>query len=56
MNNELNPVFEVTSVPPVMPARDAMPVWRASIRMALVTTAGLLAAGLIATGAAAAFI
>ena len=34
-----------------VPGQDAMPVWCASIRMALVSLAGLVAAGLIATGA-----
>ena len=32
------------------PERELMPVWRASVRMALVTAASLLAAGLIVTG------
>ena len=32
------------------PAQELMPVWRASVRMALVTAASLLAAGLIVTG------
>ena len=32
------------------PERELMPVWRASVRMVLVTAASLLAAGLIVTG------
>ncbi|MBH2010303.1 MAG: efflux transporter outer membrane subunit [Xanthomonadaceae bacterium] len=32
------------------PGQGSMPVWRASVRMALVSVAGLVAAGLIATG------
>ena len=32
------------------PEQELMPVWRASVRMAVVTAAGLLAAALIATG------
>ena len=32
------------------PEQELMPVWRASVRMAVVTAASLLAAGLIATG------
>ncbi|CAN5522766.1 efflux transporter outer membrane subunit [soil metagenome] len=35
----------------LVPGQVAMPVWRASFRMALVSLAGLVAAGLIATGA-----
>ena len=38
-----------TEVAPV-PGQSAMPVWRASVRMALVSAAGVIAAGLIATG------
>ncbi|MDB5843248.1 MAG: efflux system, outer rane lipoprotein NodT family, partial [Polaromonas sp.] len=33
-----------------IPGQTAMPVWRASVRMALVSAAGVVAAGLIATG------
>ena len=33
-----------------VPAQEPMPVWQASVRMALVTAASLLAAGLIVTG------
>ena len=33
-----------------IPGQNAMPVWRASVRMALVSAAGVVAAGLIATG------
>ena len=34
----------------LLPGETAMPVWRASVRMALVSAAGVVAAGLIATG------
>lgn len=34
------------------PEQSALPVWRASVRMALVFNAGMVAAGLIATGMA----
>ena len=34
------------------PEQSALPVWRASVRMALVSAAGMVAAGLIATGLA----
>lgn len=34
----------------LVPGQTAMPVWRASVRMALVSAAGVIAAGLIATG------
>lgn len=34
------------------PGRTALPVWRASVRMALVSAASVVAAGLIATGCA----
>ena len=33
-----------------IPGQTALPVWRASVRMALVSAAGVVAAGLIATG------
>ena len=33
-----------------IPGPVALPVWRASVRMALVSAAGVVAAGLIATG------
>ena len=33
----------------MLPEQELMPVWRASVRMALVTAASLLAAGLIVT-------
>ena len=36
----------------LVPGQTSMPVWRASVRMALVSAAGVLAAGLIATGLA----
>ncbi len=36
----------------LVPGQTAMPVWRASVRMALVSAAGVVAAGLIATGLA----
>jgi hypothetical protein len=39
--------------PERMPPGRPLPLWRASVRMALVTTAGLVAAGLMATGLAA---
>ena len=35
-----------------IPGQQALPVWRASVRMALVSAAGVVAAGLIATGMA----
>jgi NodT family efflux transporter outer membrane factor (OMF) lipoprotein len=34
----------------VVPGQTSLPVWRASVRMALVSAAGVVAAGLIATG------
>ena len=34
----------------LVPGQPAMPVWCASLRMALVSAAGLVAAGLMATG------
>lgn len=34
----------------LVPGQTSMPVWRASVRMALVSAAGVVAAGLIATG------
>ena len=45
MKNKLNPVFDAPHG-----AQQSLPLWRASFRMALVTVAGLLAAGLMATG------
>ena len=36
----------------LVPGQTSMPVWRASVRMALVSAAGVLSAGLIATGLA----
>jgi len=45
MKNKLNLVFKAAPI-----AQQTLPLWRASFRMALVTVAGLLAAGLMATG------
>ena len=48
MKNNSTPTLLRGAAPEVAPP--AIPVWRASIRMALVTTAGLIAAGLMTTG------
>ena len=57
MKNNMTSLTTFSSVAPVAnpaepPHADRLPVWRASFRMALVTTAGLVAAGLITTGLA----
>lgn len=45
MKNKPNPVFDAAPG-----AKETLPLWRAAYRMAMVTVAGLLAAGLMATG------
>lgn len=45
MKNKLNSVFEAAPT-----VQETLPLWRASFRMALVTVAGVLAAGLMASG------